>query len=130
MVGINDIGSSSPADPVTAADLIAGYRQVIARAHAKGIAVHGATLIPFQGAGYYSAEKEAVRQAVNTWIRSGGGFDAVIDFDRVMRDPANPARMLAAYDSGDHLHPNDAGYEAMGNAVPLTLFRRPAPSLQ
>lgn len=130
MVGINDIGSSSSASPVTATALIAGYQQVIARAHAKGIAVVGATLTPFQGAGYYSAEKEAVRQAVNTWIRSGGGFDGVIDFDRVLRDPANPARMLAAYDSGDHLHPSDAGYQAMGKAVPLELFQRPVPLLK
>ncbi len=129
MVGINDIGGSAPANPVTADDLIAGYRQAIARAHAKGIAVVGATLTPFQGAGYYSVEKEAVRQAVNTWIRSGGAFDGVIDFDRVLRDPASPAQMLAAYDSGDHLHPSDAGYQAMGNAVPLALFRRPVPAM-
>ncbi|MDN4054440.1 SGNH/GDSL hydrolase family protein [Massilia sp. YIM B02763] len=123
MIGINDIGNSSETNPVTAGDLIAAYRQVIARAHAKGIAVFGATLTPFEGAGYYSPEKEVVRQAVNAWIRSGDAFDAVIDFDRVTRDPANPARFLPAYDSGDHLHPNDLGYQAMGNAVPLELFR-------
>jgi lysophospholipase L1-like esterase len=87
--------------------------------------VFGATLTLFQDAGYYSAEKEIVHQAMNTWIRSGGAFDGVIDFDRAVRDPANPARMMAAYDSGDHLHPGDAGYEAMGNAVPLALFRTP-----
>ena len=123
LVGINDIGNSSPANPVTAEDLIAGYRQLIARAHAKGIAVVGGTLTPFEGAGYYSPEKEVVRQAVNNWIRNHDEFDAVLDFDRATRDPAHPARLLPAYDSGDHLHPNDLGYQAMGNAVPLTLFR-------
>jgi lysophospholipase L1-like esterase len=123
MIGINDIGNSSPANPVSSADLIAGYRQVIARAHAKGIAVFGATLTPFEGAGYYSPEKEVVRQAVNSWIRASDEFDGVIDFDRVTRDPAHPARFLPAYDSGDHLHPNDLGYQAMGTAVPLELFR-------
>ena len=123
MIGINDIGNSSPANPVSAEDLIAGYRQVIARAHAKGIAVFGATLTPFEGAGYYSPEKEVVRQAVNSWIRSSDEFDGVIDFDLATRDPAHPTRFLPAYDSGDHLHPSDLGYQAMGNAVPLTLFR-------
>lgn len=123
LIGINDIGNSSPANPVTAEDLIAGYRQVIARAHAKGIAVFGATLTPFEGAGYYSPEKEVVRQAVNAWIRSTDEFDGVIDFDLATRDPAHPTRFLPAYDSGDHLHPSDLGYQAMGNAVPLTLFR-------
>jgi lysophospholipase L1-like esterase len=123
MIGINDIGNSPADHPIPAEDLIAGYRQVIARAHARGVAVYGATLTPFEGAGYYSPAKEAVRQAVNNWIRSSGEFDAVIDFDRVTRDPAQPGRFLAAYDSGDHLHPNDQGYQAMGNAVPLELFR-------
>ncbi|MDB5959851.1 MAG: family lipase [Massilia sp.] len=123
LIGINDIGNSTPEAPVTADDLIAGYRQIIARAHAKGIAVYGGTLTPFEGAGYYSPEKELVRQAVNNWIRGSDEFDAVIDFDRVTRDPANPQRFNPAYDSGDHLHPNDLGYQAMGNAVPLELFR-------
>lgn len=123
MIGINDIGNSPATNPIPAADLIAGYRQVIARAHAKGIAVFGATLTPFEGAGYYSPEKEVVRQAVNNWMRSSDEFDAVIDFDLATRDPARPSRFLPAYDSGDHLHPNDLGYQAMGNAVPLTLFR-------
>jgi lysophospholipase L1-like esterase len=127
MIGINDIGNSSATSPVTADDLIAGYRQVIARAHAKGIAVYGATLTPFEGAGYYSPEKEVVREAVNNWIRSSDEFDAVIDFDRVTRDPSHPTRFLPAYDSGDHLHPNDLGYQAMGNAVPLELFRSVGP---
>ena len=123
LLGINDIGNSSAASPLTANDVIAGYRQLIARARAKGIAIYGATLTPFEGAGYYSADKETIRAAVNNWIRSSDEFDAVIDFDRVVRDPGHPARILAAYDSGDHLHPNDLGYQAMGNAVPLELFR-------
>ncbi|NNG22194.1 SGNH/GDSL hydrolase family protein [Telluria aromaticivorans] len=124
LVGINDIGNSSATNPVTAEDLIAGYRQLIARAHAKGIGIVGATLTPFEGAGYYSPEKEVVRQAVNSWIRNHDEFDAVLDFDRATRDPSHPSRLLPAYDSGDHLHPNDLGYQAMGNAVPLTLLRR------
>ena len=123
MIGINDIGESPNTSPIPAEELIAGYRQVIGRARARGIAVSGATLTPFEGAGYYSPEKEAVRQAVNHWIRSTDEFDGVIDFDLATRDPARPSRFLPAYDSGDHLHPNDLGYQAMGNAVPLTLFR-------
>ncbi|WP_229507690.1 SGNH/GDSL hydrolase family protein [Massilia sp. Dwa41.01b] len=127
MIGINDIGNSTVTGPgslsITAEELIAGYRQVIARAHAKGIAVFGATLTPFEGAGYFSPEKEVVRQAVNNWIRSSDEFDGVIDFDLATRDPAHPSRFLPAYDSGDHLHPSDLGYQAMGNAVPLALFR-------
>lgn len=83
----------------------------------------GATRTPFEGAGYYSPEKEQVRQAVNNWIRASDEFDAVIDFDRAVRDPANPTRFNPAYDCGDHLHPNDLGYQAMGNAVPLELCR-------
>jgi lysophospholipase L1-like esterase len=126
MIGINDIGNSSATSPLTVDDLIAGYRQVIERAHAKGLAVYGATLTPFEGAGYYSPEKDVIRQAVNNWIRSSDAFDAVIDFDRVTRDPSHPARLAPAYDSGDHLHPNDLGYQAMGNAVPLELFRSSA----
>lgn len=126
LIGINDIGNSSATSPVTSDDLIAGYRQLILRARAKGISVIGATLTPFEGAGYYSAEKEAVRQAVNNWIRNNDEFDAVIDFDRATRDPAHPTRFLPAYDSGDHLHPNDLGYQAMGSAVPLSLFRSAA----
>jgi lysophospholipase L1-like esterase len=123
MIGINDIGNSPNENPISADELIAGYRQVIARAHAKGIAVFGATLTPFEGAGYYSPQKDVVRQAVNNWIRSSDEFDGVIDFDLATRDPAHPSRFLPAYDSGDHLHPSDLGYQAMGNAVPLSLFR-------
>ena len=131
LIGINDIGhpgtGTIPAsEEPTVGELIAGYRQLIARAHAKGIAVYGATLTPFEGTvfpGYYSPEKEQIRQGVNNWIRSGDEFDGVIDFDRAVRDPSHPTRMLPAYDSGDHLHPNDLGMQAMANAIPLQLFR-------
>lgn len=87
----------------------------------------GATLTPFEGTvfpGYYTAEKEQVRQAVNAWIRGSDAFDAVIDFERAVRDPEHPTRMLPAFDSGDHLHPNDLGMQAMADAIPLDLFRR------
>jgi lysophospholipase L1-like esterase len=115
--GINDIGNAV----ATSADqLIAADKQIIARAHAIGLRVLGGTLDPFQGAGYYSAQKETVREALNNWIRTGGAFDGVVDFDQAVRDPANPLAFLPAYDSGDHLHPNDAGYQAMANAVNLT----------
>jgi lysophospholipase L1-like esterase len=131
LIGINDIGhpgtGTIPAsEEPTAEELIAGYRQLIARAHEKGIAIYGATLTPFEGTvfpGYYSPEKEQIRQAVNNWIRSSDAFDGVIDFDRAVRDPAHPTRMLPAYDSGDHLHPNDLGMQALANAIPLQLFR-------
>ncbi|MDB5790461.1 MAG: family lipase [Massilia sp.] len=131
LIGINDIGhpgtGTIPAtEAATPQDLIAGYRQLIARAHAKGIPVYGGTLTPFEGTifpGFYTPEKEAVRQAVNNWIRTSDEFDAVIDFDRAVRDPARPTRMLPAYDSGDHLHPNDLGMQALANAIPLELFR-------
>jgi lysophospholipase L1-like esterase len=130
LIGINDIGhpgtGSIPAsDTPTLEQMIAGYRQLIARAHAKGILAYGATLTPFEGTvfpGYFSLEKEKLRQAVNQWIRSSGEFDAVLDFDGAVRDPGHPTRMLAGYDSGDHLHPNDKGMQAMANAIPLELF--------
>ena len=125
MVGIEDVGHSSAANPVTLDDMVAGYRQLIVRARAARIAVIGATLAPFEGAALYSPEKDALRQAVNAWIRSSGEFDAVFDADRVLRDPARPSRLLPAYDSGDHLHPNDRGYAALGEAMPLeALLRR------
>jgi len=120
--GINDIGIPVGA---AAADIIAGHRQIIERAHAMGLKVYGGTLTPFQAflpGVYYSADGEAKRQAVNHWIRTSRAYDAVIDFDRALRDPANPAAMRPAYDSGDNLHPNDAGYQAMADAVDLSLF--------
>ncbi|HLI38843.1 MAG TPA: SGNH/GDSL hydrolase family protein [Streptosporangiaceae bacterium] len=129
--GINDIGFSQlpdtgcavPNTNVSAAQIIAGYENIIAAAHAAGLKIFGATLTPFQGAAYYSAAGEAKREAVNNFIRTSGAFDGVIDFDKAVRDPADPLRILPAYDSGDHLHPNDAGYQAMANAVNLALFR-------
>jgi lysophospholipase L1-like esterase len=128
MMEMNDIGDRPNHAPARANELIAGYRQLIARAHEKGIAIFGATLTPFEGAPSYSPAKEQVRKAVNDWIRGTDEFDGMIDFDQATRDPAHPARFLPAYDSGDHLHPNDVGYQAMGNAVPLALFRSLATS--
>jgi lysophospholipase L1-like esterase len=126
LLGINDIGFSNipglADQAVTADDVIAGQRQFIERAHVRGLKVIGATLLPFDGANYFSAEGEAKRAAVNTWIRTGGAYDAVIDFDAATRDPQHPTKLQAAFDSGDHLHPNDAGYKAMGDAIDLSLF--------
>jgi lysophospholipase L1-like esterase len=134
--GTNDIGFpgvklggkylADPADVRTPDELIGAYRQLIARAHAHGLRIVGATLTPFEGTtlpGYYSEAKEATRQAVNAWIRSGGAFDGVIDFDAALRDPAHPTRLQARYASGDNLHPNDAGHQAMADAVDLSLFK-------
>jgi lysophospholipase L1-like esterase len=128
--GINDLGhagSSAPAsETVSAEDLIVGMKQMIERAHEKGIRIFGATLTPFEGTpfpGYFTPEKEARRKALNEWIRNGKAFDGVIDFDKAVRDPSHPDRMLPAYDGGDHLHPGDAGYKAMGEAIDLALFR-------
>jgi lysophospholipase L1-like esterase len=95
---------------------------MILRAHAHNIRVYGATIVPFEGAFYFSKDGESEREAVNTWIRSSGQFDAVIDFDAALRDPKNPTHMLAAADSGDHLHPGNAGYQMMADAIDLTLF--------
>jgi len=104
-------------------DIIGAYRQLIARAHDRGVKVIGATVLPYKGAGYYSEDGDAVRQAVNDWIRAPGHFDGVIDFDRAVADKADPQTMAAAFDSGDKLHPGDAGYKAMAEAVDLTLFK-------
>jgi lysophospholipase L1-like esterase len=124
--GINDIGApvtpDDPALPVSADQLIAGLRQLAERAHEHGIVVYGATITPCEGANYISSEGEAIRVAVNEWIRGGGAFDAVIDFDAVVRDPDQPTRVLPAYDGGDHLHINDAGFEAMAESIDLGLF--------
>jgi lysophospholipase L1-like esterase len=122
--GINDIGrgATTPAEMVTADDLIAGYKQIIERAHTHGIKAIGCTLTPFEGANYSREEGEAVREALNTWIRTSGAYDAVVDFEAATRDPNNPKRFRADLDPGDHLHPNDAGYQAMADAVDLSLF--------
>jgi lysophospholipase L1-like esterase len=121
--GVNDLGhpgSSAPmSEDVTPEDMIAGYKQLIERAHEQGIKVFGCTIMPFPT----QPAREAKRQAINQWIRTGKGFDGVIDFDKLVTDPAT-GKMLAAYDSGDHLHPNDAGHKAMGEAVDLSLFVR------
>jgi lysophospholipase L1-like esterase len=126
--GVNDIGTAAATDAAqkqVADDLIAAYDQIVVRAHAQGIRVYGATLTPFGGnTGYDDAAglRESARQTVNEWIRTSGGFDAVIDFDRVTRDPQNPRQLLAALDVGDHLHLNPAGYQVMADAVPARLF--------
>ena len=129
LMGINDIGWPQSAfapdePPMRAERMIAVYRQLIAQARVRGVRIVGGTLLPFEGTlqgtpfdGYYTPAKDAVRSEVNQWIRDSGEFDAVVDFDALMRDPARPARMLPRYDSGDHLHPGDAGYEAMAKAV-------------
>ena len=128
--GINDIGMSGK-NPIfgdgpalSAADLIAGYRQLIARAHARRVKLVMATLLPMGGAvSHYNPEKEAIRQAVNGWIRSSGEPDAVIDFDAVARDPADPVKMAKSFGSADNLHPGDPGYTAMGDAIDLAIFK-------
>ena len=130
MMGINDIGwPDTMLEPNVKApaveDIIAGYQQLIARAHLQGVRILGATLTPFEETqleGYYDATKEQKRQAVNQWIRKSGAFDGVVDFDAATRDPGRPSRLQAAYDSGDHLHPNDAGYKAMAEAIDLRLL--------
>jgi len=119
LIGINDIAYSPSSAPIRPDLLTAGYQQLIERAHLHGIAVMGATLPPFGGFVYSSTAREAVRQAVNAWMRSSVSFDLLADIDLALRDPAAPQRLRAQYDSGDHLHPNDAGYQAMAAAVPL-----------
>jgi lysophospholipase L1-like esterase len=134
--GINDIGFpgaklgggylADPADARTPEDLIGAYRKLISRAHANRVKLIGATITPFEDVvvpGYYSESKEAVRQAVNKWIRSSGLFDGVIDFDAVLRDPDHPSRLLPRFASKDRLHPNDLGYQAMADAIDLALFK-------
>ena len=126
MEGINDIGAAmgpkNPHDVVSAEDLIQGYSQMAERAHAHGIKVYGATLTPYMGAGYSSPAGETIRQAVNQWIRTTNLVDGFIDFEKATRDAANPAVFAASADSGDHLHPKDAGYKAMADAIDLKLF--------
>jgi len=134
--GINDIGFpgaklgelslADPADVRTVEELIYAYRQLIFRAYARGVKLIGATLTPCEGVdipGYYSESKEATRQAVNKWIRTSGAFDGVIDFDAVLHDPDHSSRLFPRFASEDHLHPNDAGYQAMADAIDLALFK-------
>lgn len=126
MLGINDIGRSTtgnPLQPVTADDIIAGDQQLIVRAHDLGLKIFGCTMTPYEGANYFAPEGDVKREAVNKFVRTGGAYDGLIDFDAVVRDPSHPARLLPMYDSGDHLHPNDAGYKAMADAIDLSLFR-------
>jgi lysophospholipase L1-like esterase len=134
MMGINDIGWPdsilAPHEQAPSADdIIDGYKQLIARAHLHGMRIIGATLTPFEDTfkgtpleGYYNTDKEQKRQAVNQWIRSSGAFDGVIDFDAATRDPNHPAHIQAAFDSGDHLHPQDAGYKAMADSIDLKML--------
>jgi lysophospholipase L1-like esterase len=130
-IGLNDIagpgGFFPVSEAVTVADLIAGYRQLIARAHEQGLTLHACTLPPLEGntslPGFDTPANEAARQAFNHWIRTSGAFDGVIDVDMVLRDPSHPTRLLPAYDSGDHLHPNAAGGRAIANAIDVKAFR-------
>jgi len=128
MLGTNDLRNrwAKPEEEVTAEQMIAGLQQMALRARTRGIKIFGATLTPFENetflVGAWNPAREAVRQAVNAWIRDGGAFDAVIDFDKGLRDPEHPARMLPIYDCGDHLHPSDAGYNRMGDVIDLALF--------
>jgi lysophospholipase L1-like esterase len=126
--GINDISrGTKPADPrdeVTIEELIAGHKQLIDRAHERGLLIFGATLTPVGGMRGLIPEREAKREALNKWIRTSHAYDGVIDFEHATRDPADTTRFLPLYDSGDHLHPKDAGYKAMGAAIDLRLFRK------
>ncbi len=136
--GINDIGISYlpktdgpfaafmktfAGAPVSADDLIAGYRQMIDRAHQHGVKIYGATITPYEGAATYSPQGEQVRQTVNAWIRTARGFDGVLDFDAAIRDPAHPGQIKDGFHMGDHLHGSDAGYKAIADSIDLSLFR-------
>ncbi len=134
--GVNDLGLGygklegpiaalmpPPAVKPTRDAMIAGYRQLIARAHAKGLKIYGATIAPYEGAIYYSAEGNTVRQAINDWMRTSKELDGVLDFDAAFRDPAKPTQMKEAFQSGDHLHGSDAGYRAVADSIDLALFR-------
>jgi lysophospholipase L1-like esterase len=128
--GINDIGHATaahlPEQEASAQDIIAGMRQIIERVEARGAKIIGGTLTPFEATtylGFYSSDGEAKRQAINQWIRTSNSFDAFIDFDAALRDPAHPGRLRAEFDSGDHIHPNDAGYQKMADAINLSVFQ-------
>ena len=128
VLGTNDLRNrwAKPEEEVTADQMIAGLKQLATRAQTSGIKIFGGTLLPFENEtflpGAWTLERESTRQAVNEWIREGGAFDAVVDFDRALRDPEHPARMLPIYDCGDHLHPSDLGYTKLGDAIDLSLF--------
>ena len=129
-MGDNDIFTLNPPEEVTVDQIIQGHKQLIERAHAQGLKIYGCTLTPIEGfllpgtpLPVFSPSNEIKRQAVNAWIRTSGAYDGMIDFDRVLRDPNSPARILALYDSGDHGHPTDAGYKAMADAIDLKLFK-------
>lgn len=125
--GINDIngrGRTDAPSSLTSDELIGGFRQIIERCHESGIRVIGATIMPEQGVPVANEHTEQIREAANAWIRTPGNFDAVVDFDKVVQDPQNPARIRADFDPGDHLHPNDAGNQAMADALDLNLFRK------
>jgi lysophospholipase L1-like esterase len=132
MLGINDIGFGmrQPSEAVSADDIIGALRQLADRAHLHGIQVIGCTLTPYEGAAYYSDAGEPVRQAVNRWIRTGGAFDHVIDFEAVVRDSSNPKQIRPAFNIRDHLHPNDAGYKAMADSIDLSIFAPQGRQLQ
>jgi lysophospholipase L1-like esterase len=136
--GVNDLGigyakpppgnassffNALPKAPASADDLIAAYKQIIMRAHARGLKVIGATIAPYKGATYWSEEGEAQRQKINAWIRTGGAFDGVADFDKAWNDPANPGMIKNGWHMGDHLHGNDAGYQVLANSIDLKLFQ-------
>jgi lysophospholipase L1-like esterase len=121
---INDIGLARDSQCPTPRDLIAGQMQLIERAHARGLKIFGGTLLPFEGAAYYTAEGEAKRREYNEWVRTNKNYDGVVDFDAATRDPSAPTRLLPQYNSGDNLHLNDAGYQVMANAVDLALFKK------
>ena len=128
VLGTNDLRNrwAKPEEEVTADQMIAGLKQLAVRARTAGIRILGGTLLPFENEtflpGAWTPEREKTRQAVNEWIREGGAFDAVVDFDRALRDPEHPTSMLPSYDCGDHLHPSDLGYNKMGDAIDLSLF--------
>jgi len=128
--GINDINMSimpgmPDSESVSAQALIDGLGQLIDRAHLHGLKVAGGTILPTKGLPFFSAEGEAIRQEVNTWIRTSGRFDRVIDFDAATRDAADPQRLRLEFDPGDHVHPNDLGNQAMANAIDLNWFKEP-----
>jgi lysophospholipase L1-like esterase len=128
LIGINDIGMPGflgPSEQVTAAEMIDGLKSLADKARSRGVQAFIGTIMPFEAAfpPYYTPEGEVIRQAVNEWIRAQSSYDGVIDFDAAVRDPVAPSKVLASFDSGDHLHPNDAGHEAMATAVPLSIFK-------